>query len=88
MARTAGGFDDEPSLSNLLDKEPLDGHDVLPAWLLGLDDSGVPDVPGVAIYMAALPFPGRAGGIRFTTTEVDLGITCESSLNSAKTARR
>ena len=37
--------------------------------------------------MAALPFPGRAGGIRFTITEEDLGIVCESSLSSAKDAR-
>ena len=87
MTRTGADFDDGASLSNRLDKEPLDGQDVLPAWLLGLDDSGVADVPGAPIYIAALPFPGRAGGIRFTTTEVDLGITCESSLNSAKTAR-
>lgn len=32
--------------------------------------------------MAALPFPGRWEGIRFTTTEDDLGMTWESSLYS------
>jgi hypothetical protein len=62
--------------------EPLVAHDVLPAWVLDLA-SGVADVPGVEIYMDALPFPGRAGGTRFTTTEEDRGIICESSFNSA-----
>jgi len=82
MARTVAGLDGA-SLSNRLDMEPLAGQDALPGWLLGFD-SGVADVPGAAIYIAAFPFPGRAGGIRFTTTEEDLGITCESSLSSTK----
>jgi hypothetical protein len=82
MARTVVGFD-EPSLSNRLEMEPLAVQDELPGWLLDFD-SGVADVPGAPIYMAALPFPGRAGGIRFTTTEEDLGIICESSLSSAR----
>jgi hypothetical protein len=84
MARTGAGFGE--SLSNRLDKEPLDGQDVPAGWLLDLE-SGVADVPGAAIYMAALPFPGRTGGIRFTTTEEDLGTTCVSSLNSARSER-
>jgi hypothetical protein len=83
MARTVGCFDDEASLSNRLDMEPLGPHDVLPGWLLGFD-SGAADAPGAPMYMAALPFPGRAGGTRFTTTDEDLGIICESSLNSAR----
>jgi hypothetical protein len=83
MARTAVGLDG-PSLSNRLEMEPLPVQDELPGWLLGFD-SEVADVPGAPIYMAALPFPGRAEGIRFTTTEEDLGIICESSLSSART---
>ena len=83
MARTELGLD-EPSLSNRLEMEPLVVQDELPGWLLGFD-SEVADVPGAPIYMAALPFPGRAEGIRFTTTEEDLGIVCESSLSSART---
>jgi hypothetical protein len=82
MARTVVGLDGA-SLSNRLDMGPLPVQDELPAWLLGLD-SGVADVPEPPIYMAALPFPGRAGGIRFTTTEEDLGTICESSLSSAR----
>ncbi len=81
MTRTVAGL--ETSLSNRLDMEPLDDQDALPGWLLGFD-SGVADVPGAPIYMAALPLPGRAGGIRFTTTDEDLGITCESSLSSTR----
>lgn len=82
MARTVVGFDGA-SLSNRLDMGPLPVQDELPAWLLGFD-SGVADIPEAPIYMAALPFPGRAGGIRFTTTEEDLGTMCESSLSSAR----
>ena len=81
MARTVVGFHGA-SLSNRLEMEPLPVQDELPGWLLGLD-SGVADVPGAPMYIAALPFPGRAEGIRFTTTEEDLGIVCESSLSSA-----
>ena len=81
MTRTVAGL--ETSLSNRLDMEPLDDQDALPGWLLGFD-SGVADVPGAPIYMAALPLPGRAGGIRFTTIDEDLGITCESSLSSTR----
>ncbi len=82
MGHTIVGFD-EPSLSNRREMEPLPVQDELPGWLLGLD-SGVADVPEAPIYMAALPFPGRTEGIRFTTTEEDLGIVCESSLSSAR----
>ena len=82
MVRTVLGFDGA-SLSNRLEMEPLPPQDELPAWLLGFD-SGVDDVPGAPIYMAALPFPGRAEGTRFTTTEEDLGTICESSLSSAR----
>jgi hypothetical protein len=83
ITRTVAGFDDEVSLSNRLDMEPFPPHDILPGWLLGFD-SGFADVPGAPMYIAALPFPGRAGGTRFTTTEEDLGIICESSLNSVR----
>ena len=83
LTRTVAGLDDGASLSNRLDMEPLPPHDVLPGWLLDLD-SGPADEPGAPMYMAALPFPGRTGGTRFTTTEEDLGIICESSLNSAR----
>jgi hypothetical protein len=83
MRRTVEGFDAASlSLSNRLDMEPLGPHDVLPAWEVAFP-SGVADVPDVEIYMDALPLPGRTGGTRFTTTEEDLGITCESSFNSA-----
>jgi hypothetical protein len=82
MARTVVGFDGA-SLSNRLEMEPLAGQDELPGWLLGFD-SAVADVPGPPIYIAALPFPGRTEGTRFTTTEEDLGIICESSLSSAR----
>jgi hypothetical protein len=82
MARTVESLDDV-SLSNRLDMEPLLCQEVLPAWPFELG-SGVADVPGVPIYIAALPFPGRADGTRFTTTEEDLGTTYESSLSSAR----
>lgn len=35
-----------------------------------------------AIYIAALPLPGRADGSRLTITEDERGMICESSLNS------
>jgi hypothetical protein len=38
----------------------------------------VPDM-----YIAALPFPGRAAGKRLAITEDDRGITCESFIYSA-----
>jgi hypothetical protein len=81
-ARTAADFDDA-SLSNRLDIEPLPDQDVLPGWLLDFD-SEVVDVPEAPIYIAALPFPGRVRGTRFTTTEEDLGMVCESSFNSVR----
>jgi len=83
MTRTVACLDDEVSLPNRLDMEPLPPHGMLPDWLLGFN-SGVADVPGAPMYIAALPLPGRAGGTRFTTTEEDLGTICESSLNSAR----
>ena len=82
IVRTVVGLDGA-SLSNRLDMEPLAVQDELPGWLLDFD-SDVADVPGAPIYMAALPFPGRAEGIRFTITEEDLGIVCESSFSSAR----
>ena len=71
---------DEGSLSKRFDMEPLPDH-VLPAALVGFE-SGVAVAPGPATYIAALPFPGRVGGTRLTTTEDDRGMICESSLNS------
>lgn len=79
--RTVDGFDGG-SLSKRLDIEPLPDH-VFPPALVGFD-SGVDVAPGPATYIAALPFPGRAGGTRLTTTEDDRGMICESSLNSGK----
>ena len=79
--RTVAGFDGG-SLSKRLDIEPLPDH-VFPAELVGFD-SGVTVTPGPATYIAALPFPGRVGGTRLTTTEVDRGMICESSLNSGE----
>jgi hypothetical protein len=40
--------------------------------------------PVLFAYIDALPFPGRAAGRRFTITDEDRGIICESSLNSSK----
>jgi hypothetical protein len=79
--RTAAGFD-EGSLSKRFDMEPFPDHEP-PAAPVGFE-SGVPVAPGPATYIAALPFPGRVGGTRFTTTDEDRGMICESSLNSAE----
>jgi hypothetical protein len=73
---------DEGSLSKRFDIEPFPDH-VLPAALVDLE-SRVAVAPGPATYIAALPFPGRVGGTRFTTTDDDRGMICESSLNSGE----
>lgn len=78
---TVAGFD-EDSLSKRFDMEPFPDH-VPPAALVGFE-SGVAVAPGPATYIAALPFPGRVGGTRFTTTDDDRGMICESSLNSGE----
>jgi hypothetical protein len=79
--RTVASLDGD-SLSKRLDIEPFPDH-VFPPALVGFD-SGVAVAPGPVTYIAALPFPGRAGGIRLTTTEDDRGMICESSLNSGE----
>ena len=82
--RTVACFDDG-SLSKRFDMEPLPDH-ALPAALVGFE-SEVAVAPGPATYIAALPFPGRVGGTRLTTTEDDRGMSCESSLNSGEEPR-
>lgn len=71
---------------------PSKRRDIEPLCQLLLELPDVPDfeaesapadaVP--AMYIAALPLPGRAAGKRFTMTEEDRGMICWSFLNSAR----
>ena len=48
-------------------------------------DSDTGPGTGVApMYIEAFPLPGLTAGIRFTTTEDERGMICESSLSSTK----
>lgn len=49
---------------------------------LGAESAPADAVP--AMYIAALPLPGRAAGKRFTMTEEDRGMICWSFLNSTE----
>lgn len=68
--------------SNRFDMAPLcqEEPEDPPCLCAESETGGAPAVP--AIYMEALPLPGRADGSRLTTTDEERGIICESSLNS------